>query len=105
MEYTQEIIEKHGKTNPETGEIEVDRTSLKREYVNRGVYVLQEIDVLKADLRSIIEDSKEIHGFNKSDLGKLIKYVHKNSIDDEISDLEDIQVRINNLFPEDEDGE
>lgn len=105
MEYTQEIIEKHGKTNPETGEIEVDRTSLKREYVNRGVYILNEIDMLKGDLKGILEDSKEIHGFNKSDLGKLIKYVHKNSIDEEIADLEDIQSQITNLFPEDVEDE
>lgn len=105
MEYTQEIIEKHGKVNQETGELEVDRTSLKREYVNRGVYVLKEIDILKGDLRSLLEDSKELHGFNKSELGKLVKYVHKNSIDDEIADLEDIQSQITNLFPEECDDE
>ncbi len=105
MEYTQEVMEKHGKINQETGEVEVDRTSLKREYVNKGVYILNEVEMLKGDLRSLLEDSKELHGFNKSELGKLVKYVHKNSINEEIADLEDIQVQINNLFPEDEENE
>lgn len=105
MEYTQDIIEKHGTVNPETGEVEVDRTSLKREYVNRGVYLLREIDMLKGDLKALVEDAKEDHNFNKAALNKLIKYVHDNTIEEDIADLEEIKVEITNLFPEEGEDE
>lgn len=100
MEYTQEIIEKHGKTNPETGEIEVDRQSLKREYVNRGVYILNEIDMLKSDGSQLLEDAK-LQGFDKKQLKQLIDAAHKSNIREKIEELEEIECLLDTLFEED----
>lgn len=99
--YSDEIVEKFGFVNQETGEVEVDRVALKRDYVNRGVAVMREIEMLKGDLKGIVEDAKELHNFNKAELNKLIKYVYANTIEDDIAELEEIQVSITNLFPED----
>lgn len=94
--YTQdELLEQFGVAD-EFGEIVVDRVALTRSIVERGVNILKEIDVLKADSKELLEEA-DVYGLNKSDLKDLIKYTHKNTIVDEIDKLEGIQSRLDNL--------
>lgn len=98
--YTEEqLIEKFPKVD-EDGTLTVDRLALKRHIVDRGVYVLKEIDVLKQDLKEIAEEAVE-YAFNKAEINKLIKFAHKNSIESEIEELEEIQVKLDILYPQD----
>lgn len=94
--YTQdELLEQFGVAD-EFGEIVVDRVALTRSIVERGVNILKEIDVLKADSKELLDEA-DVYGLNKSDLKDLIKYTHKNTIVDEIDKLEGIQSRLDNL--------
>lgn len=96
-------LEKFGIVNDETGEVEIDRLALKKAFVERGVYILKEIDVLKGDLKEVVSEAEDDHNINKSNLSALIKHSFKNRIDDEIEKLEDLRAEINNLFGEDDE--
>lgn len=89
-------IEKFGITD-ENGEIVVDRVAELKDFVNRGVYILKEIDTLKQDMKELIDEADDLH-YDKAELKALIKHSHKNSIHEEIEKLEAIQVKLDNLF-------
>lgn len=94
--YTQdELLEQFGVAD-EFGEIVIDRVALTRSIVERGVNILNEIDVLKNDSKELLDEA-DVYGLNKSELKDLIKYTHKNTIVDEIDKLEGIQSRLDNL--------
>lgn len=90
-------VEKFPKIDENTGEITLDREAEKKSFVERGVYLLKEVDVLKQDSKELIEEA-DAFGYDKTELKALIKYAHKNSIDDEIEKLEEIQVKLGNMF-------
>lgn len=93
-------VEKFGVVEEATGELVVDRVAELKDFVNRGVYVLKEIDTLKQDMKELVEEADEL-GYDKVELKALIKHAHKNSIADEIEKLEAIQTKLDNLFGED----
>lgn len=68
-----------------------------KDFVNRGVYILKEIDTLKQDMKELVEEADDL-GYDKAELKALIKHAHKNSIADEIEKLEAIQTKLDNLF-------
>ena len=90
-------IEKFGIVDESTGELVVDRVAELKDFVNRGVYVLKEIDMLKQDMKELVEEADEL-GYDKAELKALIKHAFKNSIADEIEKLEAIQTKLDNLF-------
>src|SRR5574344_1069196 len=94
-------IEKFGVTD-ENGEIVVSREAELKDFVNRGVYILKEIDTLKQDMKELIDEADELD-YDKTELKALIKHAHKNSLTEEIEKLEAIQVKLDNLFGESED--
>lgn len=91
-------IQKFGIVNEETGEVVVDRNSLKKAFIERGVYLLKEMDGLKDDLKSVIDEAVDDHDFNRSNMSALIKHTFNDRINDEIEKLEDLRSEINNLF-------
>lgn len=95
-------LERFGVVNEETGEVVVDRDALKRDFINRGVRILHEIDMLKEDAKAIVDEAVSDHKFSKANISALIKHTHKNEIDLEIEKLEIIRAELNNLFEEDE---
>src|SRR5574344_1260894 len=101
--YTEdERMEKFGVADEATGEMVIDHVAELKDFVNRGVYILKEIDTLKQDMKELIEEADELD-YDKSELKSLIKHAHKNSIHEEIEKLEAIQVKLDNLFGESED--
>lgn len=90
-------LDKFGIVDESTGELVVDRVSELKDFVNRGVYVLKEIDTLKQDMKELVEEADEL-GYDKAELKALIKHAHKNSIHEEIEKLEAIQTKLDNLF-------
>ena len=93
-------VEKFGVIDESTGELVVDQVAELKDFVNRGVYVLKEIDTLKQDMKELVEEADEL-GYDKAELKALIKHAHKNSIHEEIEKLEAIQTKLDNLFGED----
>lgn len=92
-------VEKFGVVDESTGELVVNHVAELKDFVNRGVYVLKEIDTLKQDMKELVEEADEL-GYDKAELKALIKHAHKNSIADEIEKLEAIQTKLDNLFGE-----
>ena len=100
MEYNmQERLDKFGVTD-EYGEVVLDRVAEKRDLVNRGVRLLHEMATLKEDVKAILEESKD-KGYCKKNVKALIDNVYSNEIRQKISELEELEVEINNLFGED----
>lgn len=100
MEYDmQERLDKFGVTD-EYGEIVLDRVAEKRDLVNRGVRLLHEMATLKEDVKAILEEAKD-KGYCKKNVKALIDNVYSNEIRQKISELEELEVEINNLFGED----
>lgn len=98
MSYTeQELLDNFGVTDEETGEVVVDRNALLKSLVERGVYILNEQDTLKEDLKAVVNEAGE-YDFDKVEVKALIKHVYKNTIQSEIDALQEIQVKIDNLF-------
>ena len=95
----EERIEKFPKIDEDTGEIMLDRESEKKSFVERGVYLLKEIDMLKEDISSLVDEADD-KGYEKKEVKALIKYAHKNSIEEEIIALEEIKSGLDNLFRE-----
>lgn len=95
-------IEKFGIVDKSTGELVVDRVAELKDFVNRGVYILKEIDTLKQDMKELIDEADELD-YDKAELKALIKHAHKNSIHEEIEKLEAIQVKLDNLFGGEDD--
>lgn len=93
-------LDKFGVVDESTGEMVVDRVAELKDFVNRGVYVLKEIDTLKQDMKELVEEADEL-GYDKAELKALIKHAHKNSLAEEIEKLEAIQTKLDNLFGED----
>lgn len=101
--YTEdERMEKFGVVDQETGEMVIDRVTELKDFVNRGVYILKEIDTLKQDMKELIDEADELL-YNKAELKALVKHAHKNSIHEEIEKLEAIQVKLDNLFGGEDD--
>lgn len=100
MEYNmQDRLDKFGVTD-EYGEVVLDRVAEKRDLVNRGVRLLHEMATLKEDVKSILEEAKD-KGYCKKNVKALIDNVYSNEIRQKISELEELEVEINNLFGED----
>ena len=100
MEYDmQDRLDKFGVTD-EYGEIVLDRVAEKRDLVNRGVRLLHEMATLKEDVKAILEEAKD-KGYDKKNVKALIDNVYSNEIRQKISELEELEVEINNLFGED----
>ena len=98
----EERLEKFGVVDQETGEMVIDRIAEKKDFVSKGVYILKEIDNLKEDLKTILDDSKEA-GYDKKQIKLLIDNVFKNQIREKISELEAIETEIHNLYEGGED--
>ena len=97
MEYDmQERLDKFGVADEE-GVIQIDRVAEKKDFINKGVYILKEIDVLKQSIKEIIENADKL-GYDKSQLKTLIKHTHKNSLQEDIEKLEAIQSELDSLF-------
>lgn len=95
--YTDEQrLEKFGVADEE-GVIQIDRVAEKKDFINKGVYILKEIDTLKQSMKEIIENADEL-GYDKSQLKTLIKHAHKNSLQEDIEKLEVIQSELDSLF-------
>ena len=90
-------IAKFSKVNQQTGEVILDTEAEKKSFVERGVYLLKEIDMLKEDISSLVDEADD-KGYEKKEVKALIKYAHKNSIEEEIEKLEEIQVKLGNMF-------
>ena len=90
-------ITKFSKVDQDTGEVVLDIEAEKKSFVERGVYLLKEIDMLKEDISSLVDEADD-KGYEKKEMKSLIKYAHKNSIEEEIEKLEEIQVKLDNMF-------
>lgn len=90
-------IAKFSKVDQQTGEVILDTEAEKKSFVERGVYLLKEIDMLKEDISSLVDEADD-KGYPKKEVKALIKYAHKNSIEEEIEKLEEIQVKLGNMF-------
>ena len=100
MEYDmQERLEKFGVAD-EDGFLVLDHVAEKRDLVNRGVRLLHEMATLKEDVKAILEEAKD-KGYCKKNVKALIDNVYSNEIRQKISELEELEVEINNLFGED----
>lgn len=93
----QQRIEKFGKVDENTGEIVLDREAEQKSFVERGVYLMKEIDMLKEEISSMADEADD-KGYPKKEIKALIKYAHKNSIQEDIEKLEAIEVKLNNMF-------
>ena len=97
MRTEQQRLEAFGKPNPETGELVVDRGMLLKSYVEKGLYILKEIDMLKSDTKQLLDEA-ESDSIDKSELKTLIKYAYKDTLSAEIEKLEEVQAKLNNMF-------
>ena len=97
MRTEQQRLEAFGKPNPETGELVVDRELLLKSYVERGLYILKEIDMLKSDTKQLLDEA-ESDSIDKSELKTLIKYAYKDTLRAEIEKLEEVQAKLDNMF-------
>lgn len=93
----EQIIEQFSTTNPETGEMEVDRVALKKHYIESGVRLKHEQSTLAEDLKALLEETKE-NGFDKKEMKALIDNSFKDEIAEKIAELEKLQTELNNLF-------
>ena len=98
----EERLEKFGIVDQETGEMVIDKVAEKKNFIDRGVHILVDIDNSKEDLKTILEDAKEA-GYDKKQVKLLIDNVFKNTIREKISELEAIETEINNLYEGGED--
>lgn len=94
--YSETEIEKFGVAD-ENGEIVVDRTLLKKDFITRGVSILVQQESLKEQLKDLLEEAKEKQ-YDKKELTALIKHSFKNEIEEKIAELEEIQTTLDNLF-------
>lgn len=93
----QQRIEKFSKIDESTGELIIDKIAEKKDFIERGVRILVEVDNLKEDISSLVDEADD-KGYEKKEMKSLIKYAHKNSIEEEIEKLEEIQVKLDNMF-------
>lgn len=95
--YTEQEMDQFGIINEETGEVEVCRQSLKRNFIERGVRILHKQETLKQDLAALLDEAKE-KKFDKKQVKQLIANSFRNEIEQKIQELEDIQSELDNLF-------
>ena len=93
----EERLNKFGIVDQDTGELVIDKTKEKKDYIDRGVRLLHEIETLKSDIKEILEDSKE-RGYDKKNVKALMDNVFKSEIDEKIEELESLRTEINNLY-------
>ena len=93
----EERVNKFGVVDQSTGEMVIDKVKEKKDYIDRGVRLLVEIDNTKEDLKTLLEDSKE-DGYDKKQLKLLIDSVFKNQLREKIAELEAIEVELNSLY-------
>lgn len=72
-----------------------------KEAVVRGVNILESIDNLKADLKSIAEDMKEELDVSPREFNAVVKHAHKNQIAEELEQLSLIESVVNKIHGED----
>ena len=94
--YSEKEIENFGVAD-ENGEIVVDRTLLKKDFITRGVSILVQQESLKEQLKDLLEEAKEKQ-YDKKELTALIKHSFKNEIEEKIEELQEIQTTLDNLF-------
>ena len=99
--YSEKEIEIFGVAD-ENGEIVVDRTLLKKDFITRGVSILVQQESLKEQLKDLLEEAKEKQ-YDKKELTALIKHSFKNEIEEKIEELQEIQTTLDNLFGGEED--
>jgi uncharacterized protein (UPF0335 family) len=95
--YTDEQrLEKFGVADEE-GVIQIDRVAEKKDFIQRGVRLKHEQETLAEDLKSVLEEAKE-RGYDKKRLKQLIDNTYRNEIEEKISELQEIQTELDNLF-------
>ena len=94
--YSEKEIEIFGIAD-ENGEIVVDRTLLKKDFITRGVSILVQQESLKEQLKDLLEEAKEKQ-YDKKELTALIKHSFNNEIEVKIQELQEIQTTLDNLF-------
>lgn len=72
-----------------------------KEAVGRGVNILESIDNLKADLKSIAEDMKEDLDIATKDFNAVVRHTYKNQIAEELEQLSLIESVVNKIHGED----
>lgn len=72
-----------------------------KEAVVRGVNILESIDNLKADLKSIAEDMKEDLDISTKDFNAVVRHTYKNQIAEELEQLSLIESVVNKIHGED----
>lgn len=98
--YTEdERMEKFGVVDQETGEMVIDRVSEKKDFIEKGVRLLHEMDSLKDSMKELLEDAKDKE-YDKKNLKQLIDNVYKNEIEMKIQELKGIQEELDKLFGE-----
>ena len=102
MNTLEQRMDQFGEVNQDTGEVEINRTKELKSFVERGVNILKEIDVLKQDYKELIEEADGLN-YDKAELKNLVKHAYKNTLQDEIEKLEAIQVKLDNLFGGEDD--
>ena len=98
IEYTDLEVETFGKAD-DNGEIVVDRVALKKDFIERGVRILQEMETLKGDLKELLQETKD-RAYDKAEMKKLIEQQYQYTLDEEIEERERLKVELNNLFGE-----
>ena len=98
--YTEdERMEKFGVVDQETGEMVIDHVAEKKDFIEKGVQLLHEMDSLKDSMKELLEDAKD-KGYDKKNLKQLIDNAYKNEIEIKIQELKDIQEELDKLFGE-----
>lgn len=92
-------IAEFSKVDQETGEVVLDTEAEKKSFVERGVYLLKEIDMLKEDISSLVDEADD-KGYPKKQLKQLINAVFRNELEEKIRELESIKDEIDVLYPE-----
>ena len=97
MRTEQQRLEAFGKTNPETGELVVDRVLEKKDLIEQGVRLLHEQELLKESLNELLDYSKDLE-YDKKQMKKLIDNAFKNTLQEKIDELVGVQKELEELF-------
>src|SRR5574344_1830363 len=94
--YSEKEIENFGVAD-ENGEIVVDRTLLKKDFITRGVSILVQQESLKEQLKDLLEEAKEKQ-YDKKNLKQVIDNAFKNTLQEKIDELVGVQKELEELF-------
>ena len=90
-------LELFGKIDEDTGEIVVDIATMKKYFVEKVVYLLRDIDNMKEDIKTVLDDAKDA-GLDKKLIKLIADNVFKNEIQSKIAELQNIEVEIQNMY-------